>query len=139
MIEHVEDDRRVVEEVIRVLRPGGIFIQFTPNRGWPFETHGMFLFGKYIWGNVPLLPWLPKVFYKVFAPHVRNYTNRDIMKLFKGLPVEVILHTHVFPGFDGMVRRIGLVGKVVQRLFFFLEKTPLNWFGISHFIIVRKK
>lgn len=139
VIEHVEDDRKVIEEVMRVLKPGGLFIQFTPNRGWPFETHGIFLFGKYIWGNIPLLPWLPKFFYKVFAPHVRNYTGRDLRNLFKGLDVEVVHHSHVFPGFDGLSRRFGIIGRGLQKFFFFLERTPLHFFGISHFLIVRKR
>jgi len=139
VIEHVDDDRKVTEEVLRVLKPGGVFIQFTPNRGWPFETHGIFLFGKYIWGNIPLIPWMPKFVYRFLAPHVRNYTNRDIRRLFKGLDAEIVHHSHIFPGFDGLSRRFGVVGRVIQKFFFFIERTPLHFFGISHFVIVRKR
>lgn len=157
VLEHVVDDKKAVEEVYRVLKPGGIFIVFTPNSGWPFETHGMFLKSKYYWGNIPLLPWLPKIIQKKFAPHVRNYTNGEIRKLFgykqratsyekrnnnSELEAEswkLIYHSHIFPGFDGAVRRFGLLGKLLQKIFFSLEKTPLNWFGISHFVIVRKE
>jgi ubiquinone/menaquinone biosynthesis C-methylase UbiE len=138
VLEHVVDDKQAVSEAIRVLKPGGKFIIFTPNRGWPFEQHGMFLGGKYFWGNIPLLPWLPKWFQHKFAHHVRNYWDRDIRNLLADQPVKVLLHTHIFPGFDGWVRRLGGLGKFVRDTMHALEKTPLQWFGISHFVIVEK-
>jgi ubiquinone/menaquinone biosynthesis C-methylase UbiE len=138
VVEHVDDDKLAVSEMIRVTKPGGKIVIFTPNRGWPFEQHGIFLGGKYIWGNIPLLPWMPKFIYTRFAPHVRNYWDSDLRKLLKDQPVKVNLHTHIFPGFDGMTRRFGVVGRAVQKIFFWLEKTPLNWFGISHFVILEK-
>ncbi len=138
VLEHVDDDRRVVEEIVRVLKPGGKFICFTPNRGWPFEQHGIFLGKKYIWGNIPLLPWMPKWVHMRLAPHVRNYNNSEVKRLFDGLPIQIIYHKHVFSGFDGLVRKLGPVGKGVQKVFHSAEKTPLHWFGISHFLIVEK-
>lgn len=138
VLEHVEDDDQAVSELIRVLKPGGKLIIFTPNRGWPFEQHGIFLNEKYIWGNIPLLPWLPKSFQRRFAPHVRNYTNGDIRRLVTRDNTRIIYHKHIFPGFDGMVRRFGIFGKAVQKCFHLLEKTPLHWFGISHFVVVEK-
>lgn len=137
VLEHVQDDQQSVNEMVRVLKPGGKLIIFTPNRAWPFEQHGMFWRGKYYWGNIPLLPWLPFL-YKYLAPHVRNYSNRKLESLFKGLQVKIIYHKHVFPGFDGAVRRLGFVGKLIQWKFHLLEKTPLEWFGISHFLILEK-
>lgn len=142
VLEHVQDDVKTLKECLRVLKPNGHLVFFTPNRGWPFEQHGIFFNGKYIWGNIPLLPWLPKFFYKKFAYHVRNYSNKDIRKVIdsasEGVEIQIVKHTRIFPGFDGMVRRLGLVGRMVRKVFFILEGTPLNFFGISHFIIVKK-
>lgn len=138
VLEHVYDDRKVVEEMVRILKPGGMMIAFTPNRGWPFEQHGMFWRGKYIWGNIFLLPWMPKFVRQKYAPHVRNYSNGDINKLISNLPVEKVYHSHVFSGFDGLVRKFGILGKFVQKFFHFLEKTPFHFFGISHLIIIKK-
>ncbi len=138
VLEHVQDDNKSVKEVIRVLKPGGYFVIFTPNRGWPFETHGMFFRGKYYWGNIPFLPWLPKFVSKRFASHVRNYSNKDIKRLFSNIDAKIIYHSHVFPGFDKLSKKRGLVGKLVQKFFHAIEKTPLNYFGISHFLIVKK-
>ncbi len=149
VLEHVVDDKKAVEEVYRVLKPGGVFIVFTPNSGWPFETHGMFFRGRYYWGNIPFLPWLPKIIQKKFAPHVRNYTNGEIKRLFNNEKRNInskqgvgdwklVYHSHIFPGFDGAVRRFGFIGKLLQKIFFTLERTPFHWFGISHFVVVRK-
>lgn len=138
VLEHVQDDQLTVNEVLRVLKPGGLFVFFTPNTGWPFEQHGIFWQGRYIWGNIPLLPWLPKAIQKNLAPHVRNYTNRDVKQLFDNTTWQIKHHRHVFPGFDGMIRRFGIIGKLVKKFFHILEKTPLHRFGISHFVIVKK-
>lgn len=138
VLEHVVDDKQAVREAIRVLKPGGKLIIFAPNRGWPFETHGMFVGGKYIWGNIPFLPWMPGFIYRRLAPHVRNYCNGDMRRLFAGLPVNIIYHKHVFPGFDGLIRRFGILGKAVRGFFHALEKTPLHFFGISHFLVVER-
>jgi len=138
VLEHVQDDRKAVQEMLRVLKPGGVVIAFTPNRGWPFEQHGMFLNGKYIWGNIPLLPWMPRYIRQKFSPHVKNYSNADIKRLFAGLPGEFIYHKHVFSGFDGLARKLGFLGRRLQKFFHFMEKTPLHFFGISHLIVVKK-
>ena len=47
VLEHVEDDRKCVEEMVRVLTPGGRMAVFVPNRGYPFETHGIYWRGEY--------------------------------------------------------------------------------------------
>lgn len=141
VLEHVQDDVKTLSESIRVLKPGGKLVFFTPNRGWPFEQHGMFLNGKYYWGNIPLLPWMPKFIYRKFAPHVRVYSNGELKrKIFEANPnAKIVYHSHIFPGFDGAVRRLGFLGKLIQKFFFALEKTPLHWFGISHLIVVEKQ
>ncbi len=149
VLEHVVDDVKTIRECFRVLKPGGKIILFTPNSGWPFETHGMFIGKKYYWGNIPLLPWMPKSIYKKFAPHVRNYSNKELRMVIdsatrsfqesvEGYEYSIIYHKHVFPGFDGMVRRFGIVGRVVRGAILVLEKTPLHFFGISHLMIIEK-
>ena len=138
VLEHVQDDHQTLKECFRVLDKDGYMVFFTPNRGWPFETHGMFLNGKYYWGNIPLLPWMPKVIYKRFAPHVRNYSNGDIKRLIEQSGGKIIHHSRVFSGFDGLVRRFGIFGRAVQWFFHAIEGTPLNFFGISHFVIAQK-
>src|SRR5712692_4669723 len=58
VIEHVQDDRRTMTEAFRVLRAGGYVAIYAPNRLYPFETHGVYLGNRYIFGNIPLVNYL---------------------------------------------------------------------------------
>lgn len=138
VLEHVNDDQKTLNECFRVLKKGGILVFFTPNRLWPFEQHGMYLGKRYIWGNIPFLPWLPKVLYKRFAPHVRNYSTSELKKMLRQSGFIIEKNTFVFPGFDGAVRKFRFIGKVIQKKFHFLENTPFRIFGISHLFIAKK-
>lgn len=138
VLEHVNDDKEVLKELVRVLKPGGELIVFTPNRLWPIETHGIYIGNHYEFGNIPFVTWLPNFIYKKLTPHVRNYFDSDINNLLKNLPLKVIHHKHVFPGFDGLVGKIGMLGKITRKLLNVAEKTPLHFFGISHFLIIEK-
>ena len=138
VLEHVDDDQLTINEIFRVLKKEGVFINFVPNRLFPFETHGIYLFGKYIFGNIPLVTYCPYL-YNRLTPHVRNYYYRNLRNLYSNHDYEVLLYTRVFPGFDGLSRRFGSVGRVLSSLLLKVEKSPLNIFGISHVLIVRKK
>src|SRR5262249_16733007 len=58
VLEHVPDDRIATREVYRILKPGGILFLFSPNRWYPFETHGVIVrrSGHSIPYWVPLVP-----------------------------------------------------------------------------------
>ena len=90
VIEHVEDDRRTLEECLRVLRPGGHIVIFAPNRLYPFETHGIYLRGRYVFGNIPLVNYLPGPIRNRLVPHARAYGVSDMRRLVDGLDVHVL-------------------------------------------------
>jgi SAM-dependent methyltransferase len=139
VLEHVADDRQVVREAVRVARPGGYVVTYAPNRLWPFETHGIYWGGTYHFGNVPLISYLPDVLRDRLAPHVRTYTRRDLLRLFRGLPVRICLHRTVYPGFDNVARRFGRAGALVRAVSHALETWPLaDRFGLSHFVVAEK-
>ena len=71
VLEHVQDDRGAVREMIRLLKPGGRIVLFVPNRGYPFETHGVYWKGKYRFGNKLFVNYLPRPLRDKLAPHVR--------------------------------------------------------------------
>jgi len=138
VIEHVADDRLAAHEMIRVLRPGGRVILFCPNRWYPFETHGHYWHGEYHFGNTPLINYLPNPLRNKLAPHVRAYTSAGIRNLFSGLPVRVIKHTQIYPGYDNLVKRRPALGKVLRTSTYTLEHTPLKKLGLSHLLVVEK-
>jgi SAM-dependent methyltransferase len=139
VIEHVQDDRLVIHEIIRVLKSGGRLVLFCPNLGYPFETHGIFWRGKYHFGNIPLVNYLPRKMRNKLAPHVRVYSRGGLTTLFQGLPVRMVQQTIIFGGYDNLVIRWGALGRIIRWIMQALERTPLRWFGLSHFWVVEKE
>jgi SAM-dependent methyltransferase len=139
VIEHVQNDRAAICEMVRVLNPGGRIVLFCPNRGYPFETHGIYWKGKYYFGNKLFVNYLPRTWRNQLAPHVRIYSTRDLEKLLDDLPVKFIERTIVFGAYDNIIVRFGAFGKVLRAILQFLEKTPLKIFGLSHFWVIEKK
>jgi len=147
VLEHVQDDRAAICEMIRALRspdpasgkPGGRVIIFVPNRGYPFETHGIYWRGKYRFGNKLFVNYLPRILRNKLAPHVRIYSTKDLQKLFAGLPVRMVERTIIFGAYDNIIARFGALGKVLRGILQFLEKTPLKIFGLSHFWVIEKE
>ncbi len=138
VLEHVADDRQAAVEIARVLRPGGRLVLFVPNRGYPFETHGIYWRGKYHFGNKPLVNYLPRALRDRLAPHVRIYTAGDLEKLFAGLPVSVVERRIIFGAYDNIIARWPGPGKALRAVLQALEKTPLRIFGLSHFWVIEK-
>jgi len=138
VLEHVGDDRLAVEEIVRVLKPGGRLVLFVPNRGYPFETHGVYRRGKYHFGNVPLVNYLPRRWRDRLAPHVRIYAARDLERLFAGLSVRIVERTVIFGAYDNLIARFGPFARVLRTLLQALERTPLKVLGLSHFWVVEK-
>ena len=139
VIEHVEDDRRTAHEMVRVTRPGGSIVVFAPNRLYPFETHGAYIGGRYVFGNIPLVNWLPDPLRDRFAPHVRAYTMRGLERLFSGEPVRLVEHRCIYPGFDNVSAAHPTIGRLLRRALYVAETTPLHVFGLSHFLVLRKR
>lgn len=138
VLEHVQDDRAAIREMIRVLQPGGRIVLFCPNRGYPFETHGIYWNGKYHFGNKLFVNYLPRFLRDKLAPHVRVYSRHDLQKLFENLPVKFIERTVIFGAYDNIIARFGSFGRVLRGILQFLEGTPLKIFGLSHFWVVEK-
>jgi SAM-dependent methyltransferase len=138
VIEHVQDDRAAVREMIRVLRPGGRAVIFCPNRGYPFETHGIYWKGQYRFGNKLFVNYLPRPLRDRLAPHVRVYSAKDLERLFADLPIRIVEKTVIFGAYDNLIARFGAFGKLLRSALQFLDKTPLKVFGLSHFWVVEK-
>jgi SAM-dependent methyltransferase len=146
VIEHVRDDRQAIAEAVRVLkepdalegRGGGRLVVFAPNRLYPFETHGAFWGGRYHFGNIPLVNYLPDPWRNRLCPHVRAYTAAGLRRLLDGLPVAIVVHTQIFPGYDKLLQRRPRLGRTLRQLTYLLERTPLRFLGLSHFLVAEK-
>jgi SAM-dependent methyltransferase len=139
VVEHVADDAQTIHEAQRVCKRGGRVVVFAPNRLYPFETHGAYFGKRYVFGNIPLIGWLPDALRARFAPHVRAYTARGLRALFAGLDGALIAHTQIYPGYDKIARRSALLARVLRGVTYFLENTPLCAFGLSHFAVWKKE
>lgn len=150
VIEHLDDDRRAIAEAVRVLRgpdsgeqerstrgPGRLVV-FAPNRLYPFETHGVFWRGRYRFGNIPLVNYLPDRWRRRLCPHVRVYTRRDMRRLLDGQSVRIVVHTQIYPGYDKIFLRYPMVGQLIRKGTYLLESTPLTAFGLSHLLVAEK-
>lgn len=138
VIEHVQNDALSIAEMVRTLKSGGRAIIFCPNRLYPFETHGHYWRGHYHFGNTPLINYLPNSLRNKLAPHVRAYTAGTLKNLVNGLPVKIIQHTQIYPGYDNIVARNPALGKLLQKITYTLEQTPLRRFGLSHLLVFEK-
>lgn len=138
VLEHVQDDQATIDEIARVLKPGGRLVLFCPNRGYPFETHGHYWRGKYHFGNTPLINYLPRAWRDKLAPHVNVYTRRDLSRLFDGLPVKFIQRKTIFGAYDNIIARRPKLGRFLRSMLQWLEKTPVQRLGLSHFWVVEK-
>lgn len=138
VLEHVQDDRAAIREMVRVLKAGGRIVLFCPNRGYPFETHGIYWHGKYHFGNIPLVNYLPRTWRDKLAPHVEIYTRANLSALFEGLPVRFITRRTIFGAYDNIIERHPRFGRFLRGFLQWLEKTPLQRMGLSHFWVVEK-
>jgi SAM-dependent methyltransferase len=145
VLEHVADDRATMEEIARVLRPpgpdglgGGRVAIFVPNRGYPFETHGIYWRGEYRFGNFPLVNYLPSYFRNRLASHVRAYLSNDLDRLIEGLPLRIRKKTIIFGAYDNIIARWPRAGRTIRRILQGLERTPFRFFGLSHFWVLER-
>ena len=138
VIEHVRDERQTMRDVARIVGPGGHVAIYAPNRGFPFETHGVEWRGRYRFGNYPLVNYLPGRLRDRLVPHARVYTTASLLGLLAGLPYRVLHRSRVYPGFDGIRGRHERVGGFLQATLHRAERTPLAALGLSHFLILER-
>ncbi len=139
VLEHVVDDRRALQEMLRVTRVGGRILLFCPNRWYPFETHGHYWRGTYHFGNTPLINYLPSALRDRLAPHVRAYTARDIRRLLADDRALVVHHQRIFGGYDNIIARLGSPARLLREFLQRCEGTPLDFWALSHFVVVQKR
>jgi len=125
-IEHIDDLRRGLSEMSRVLRPGGRMFITCPNRLFPVETHAVIIRGvRYSGKRTPFLPWIPPLHTRISV--ARTFTTRTLGKALREAGLAPTGHTWVMPPFDHSP-----LGKYVRPITDWAEQTPvLQSFGVS--------
>jgi len=52
--------------------------------------------------------------------------------------VRVVHHSVIYPGFDNVVVSQPALGRILRRMLYALEHTPLQAFGLSHFLVLER-
>ncbi|MGO8839113.1 MAG: methyltransferase domain-containing protein [Limisphaerales bacterium] len=147
VLEHVGDDRRVLAEVHRILKPRGILFVFSPNRWFPFETHSVDWkkSRRRIPNWVPFIPYLPvRVGERFLFYWARNYWPRELAGKVMAAGFSIIERNYVWLTFENISGyQPPLIGMIKPTLRFAsncLEKIPfLRRFGTSQVLICGKE
>src|SRR5205814_7616797 len=99
VLEHTENDAKVLTECFRVLKPGGLLALFVPNKLYPFESHPCHIGGLGIGPNIPLVSWLPDFLHKRLC-HARIYTRRRLFAMARSIGFQIQKYGFIFPPLD---------------------------------------
>jgi SAM-dependent methyltransferase len=147
VLEHVPNEGRALQEVRRVLKPGGKVIVFSPNRWFPFETHGVRWrrTGRQIPPAVPFIPWVPLGVGQLFFDYwARNYWPHELRKLVRDAGFTIETLGYIWQTFENISGSQPVWIQKSRPLFrsvaSFCEKTPvLRRFGVSQVIVGRRE
>lgn len=138
VLEHVADERGTLAQLLRVLKPGGVLLLFSPNRWFPFEGHGMTLGRLHTGKPVPVLPWLPAGVSNRVA-QARNYWPGELRELVASVGFEVQVLDFALPllsHYPWLPRR---AADAYRRFVPRIERSAiLARFGVSTFIVASK-
>jgi ubiquinone/menaquinone biosynthesis C-methylase UbiE len=146
VLEHIPDQHKGLSEINRILRPGGILLIFSPNRYYPFETHGVYLKRgmKRVPHYMPFIPWIPlPLGQKVFSYPARNYWPGELSGLLQQQGFRILHRDYIWQTFENISGAQpswmkGLSG-LLRKTAFFLEHVPLvRRLGLSQFLAMEK-
>lgn len=132
VLEHVGDLNGTLGEVHRVLKPGGRFCVTTPNRWFPFETHGPLIGGKRrpAW-VAPGLPWIAPLHRRM--SDARAFTRKGLAAQAADHGLRLVGGTWIMPPFDRSP-----VGRRIRPITDWIERGPLGFLGMALVLVFEK-
>jgi len=146
VLEHVPSETKSLREIHRVLKKEGRLIVFSPNRLYPFETHGVQMkrSSKMLPIYVPFIPYIPLSIGNKFINYVaRNYWPKELKSIVSQNGFYVFHHDFVWQTFENisgnqpaLIKRLRTLLRIIATV---LERTfILRCFGLSQMLIARK-
>jgi SAM-dependent methyltransferase len=138
VFEHVADERETLEEIHQLLRPGGLLIIISPNRGFPFEGHSVHI-GR--WSSkapTPLVPWLPKVLTDQWVT-ARNYWHDELCGIISSSAFAIVESGFIMPVFEGYPWVPTAAAEWFRRHITRIDDLPLiRRIGVSNLVVARR-
>ena len=135
VLEHVHDERRALDELFRVLKPGARLAISVPNRWWVFETHGAAL-PLLKWNRVPLFSWLPKPLHDRWA-RARIYSRREIVGKLRAAGFAIEDAVYITAPMD--VVRNPHLQSLLRNAIFRGDRTAIPFLSTAVLVIAAKK
>jgi SAM-dependent methyltransferase len=135
VVEHVEDERRTLQEIHRVLKADGEFLITVPNKWWVFETHGARL-PLLPWNRVPFFSWLPSPLHSRWA-HARIYRRSRILRLLDQEGFTVLGDAYVTAPMD--VLPVPALQRFLRRTVFRTDATHIPFLATAIMVHCRRR
>jgi SAM-dependent methyltransferase len=132
VLEHVVDLDHALREIQRVLKPGGRFAFTTPNRWFPFETHGVLYRGRrYSPARAPFLTWIGPL-HQRFSD-ARTFTAHELRRRLSAVGLRIQAVDYIMPPFDRSA-----IGKRMRPVTDRMEQTPMRFLGMAMIVTAEK-
>lgn len=145
VLEHIPDQKKGLSEIYRVLKPSGHLIVFSPNRFYPFETHGVYLKNSKmkISKAFPFIPYIPLwISNKIFYYPARNYFPLELNNLLKECKFHIKKQTYITQTFEGIgeMEFLRPLRMILRNTFKLIEKFPIFRipFSVSQVLLAEK-
>jgi ubiquinone/menaquinone biosynthesis C-methylase UbiE len=138
VLEHVADEEGTLEELYRILCPGGCLIVMSPNRGFPFEGHVVRIRNWSSKSPTPFIPWLPKALTDQWVT-ARNYWPGELKRMIMSCGFLVIDTGFIMPAFGDYPWVPAAVAKGFRRRIMRIDSLPgIRRLGVSNVVVARR-